>query len=84
MIKHHFVVAVSVIGFAAFCASAQAHETINHPVSPQQNIVNSMRYEHMLHTNSAFLATRQRKECGPLRNDPGLWEDCVASFTSGE
>lgn len=79
MTKRYFVIAASVIGFTAFCASAQAHETIGHPVSPHQNVVNSMRYERMVQHNARFRHMRMHKECGPIA-DPELRQNCMASF----
>jgi hypothetical protein len=47
--------------------------------SARQNVVDSQRYEQLLHTNPAFLRARIQKECGSI-NEPGLYEQCVATF----
>lgn len=72
-------------------AATQRHTvTVKHPPitspgdvseswSPQQNVIESKRYEHLLRTNPAFRQARMRKECGPI-SDPQLHQSCVASF----
>ena len=47
--------------------------------SARQNVVDSERYERLVHTNPAFRQTRIQKECGSI-NEPGLYQQCVASF----
>ena len=47
--------------------------------SAQRNVVDSDRYERMLRGNATFRAQRMYKECGSIDN-PGLREQCVASF----
>ena len=47
--------------------------------SPQQNVIDSHRYEQLVRTNPAFRAARIRKECGPV-TDPDLLQQCVATF----
>jgi hypothetical protein len=47
--------------------------------SPRRNVVDSERYERLVHTNPAFRQTRIQKECGSI-NEPGLYQECVASF----
>ena len=47
--------------------------------SPQQNVLQSQRYERLLQTSPAFRQARMRKECGPI-SDPQLRADCMASF----
>ena len=47
--------------------------------SPQQNVLQSQRYERLLQTSPAFRQARMRKECGPI-SDPQLRADCLASF----
>jgi hypothetical protein len=47
--------------------------------SPQQNVIESKQYDHLLRTNPAFRQARMRKECGPI-TDPQLRESCLASF----
>ncbi|HTZ38466.1 MAG TPA: hypothetical protein VMB84_20745 [Stellaceae bacterium] len=45
----------------------------------RQNVVESDRYERLIRTDPAFRAARIRKECGSI-NEPGLYQQCVASF----
>jgi hypothetical protein len=47
--------------------------------SPQQNIIESKQYEHLLRTNPAFRQARIRRECGSI-TDPQLHQSCIASF----
>ena len=47
--------------------------------SARQNVVDSGRYERLVHTNPAFRQSRIQKECGSI-NEPGLYQQCVASF----
>jgi hypothetical protein len=47
--------------------------------SARQNVVESNRYERMVHGNPAFRQARIRKECGSI-NEPDLHQQCVASF----
>ena len=47
--------------------------------SPQQNVIESKQYEHLLRTNPAVRQARMRKECGSI-TDPQLHESCIASF----
>jgi ABC-type transport system substrate-binding protein len=47
--------------------------------SARQNVVDSQRYERLVHTNPAFRQARIRKECGSI-NEPDLYQQCVASF----
>lgn len=47
--------------------------------SARQNVVDSDRYERLVHTNPAFRAARIRKECGEI-TEPGLFQQCVDSF----
>ena len=51
--------------------------------SARQNVAESQRYDRLLETNPAFRQARMRKECGPI-NDPGLHQQCVASFGQNE
>jgi hypothetical protein len=46
--------------------------------SARQNVVESDRYERLIHTNPAFRAARIRKECGSI-NEPDLYRQCVAT-----
>jgi hypothetical protein len=47
--------------------------------SAQRNVVDSDRYEQLVHTNPAFRAARIRRECGPI-TEPDLYQQCVATF----
>jgi hypothetical protein len=47
--------------------------------SPQQNVIQSQRYDRLVETNSAFRQGRMQKECGPI-TDPQLHASCIASF----
>jgi hypothetical protein len=47
--------------------------------SARQNVVDSDRYERMVHTSPAFRQTRIQKECGSI-NEPSLHQQCVDSF----
>jgi hypothetical protein len=47
--------------------------------SARQNVVDSDRYERLVHTSPAFRAARIRRECGSI-SEPGLYQQCVASF----
>jgi ABC-type transport system substrate-binding protein len=47
--------------------------------SARQNVVDSDRYERLVHTNPAFRAARIRKECGGI-TEPDLYQQCVATF----
>ena len=72
-------------------AAAQGHTvTVKHaPItnpgdvsgswSPQQNVIESKRYEQLLRTNPGFRKARMQKECGSI-NDPELHQSCLASF----
>jgi hypothetical protein len=51
--------------------------------SPQQNVIESHRYDRLVETNLAFRQARIRKECGPI-TDPQLHTQCVASFNQDE
>ena len=46
--------------------------------SARRNVIESNRYEHLVHTNPAFLQSRIRKEC-PF-DDQEAFAQCVASF----
>jgi hypothetical protein len=50
------------------------------PRSAQQNVLDSQRYDALVHSNGSFRASRVKKECGPI-NDPQLHASCVASFS---
>jgi hypothetical protein len=47
--------------------------------SARQNVVDSDRYERLIHTNPAFRDARIRKECGSI-TEPDLYRQCVATF----
>ena len=47
--------------------------------SPQQNVIESKQYEHLLRANPAFRQARMKKECGPI-TDPQLHQSCIESF----
>ena len=47
--------------------------------SPQQNIIESHRYDRLVESNLTFRRGRIREECGPI-TDPQLHAQCVASF----
>ena len=47
--------------------------------SARRNVVDSQRYEQLLHTNPAFLHARIQKECGSI-TEPDLYQQCVGTF----
>jgi hypothetical protein len=47
--------------------------------SPQQNVIDSQRYDRLVETNAAFRSARMRQECDPI-TDPELHASCIASF----
>jgi len=47
--------------------------------SGQQNVRDSDRYDSLVHSNPAFRADRERKECGPI-SDPQMHANCVAGL----
>jgi hypothetical protein len=47
--------------------------------SARQNVVDSDRYERLVHTNPAFRAARIQKECGMFQ-DQAAFQQCAASF----
>jgi len=47
--------------------------------SARQNVIESHRYEQLVHTNPAFRQARIQKECGSI-SEPDLYQQCVASF----
>ena len=51
--------------------------------SPQQNVIDSQRYDRLVETNSAFRQARMRQECDPV-TDPQLHASCIASFAQDE
>jgi hypothetical protein len=91
-----FAVAVACLASIATAPSADAQTarrtvTVKYPPianpgdaswSPQQNIIDSKRYEQMLRTNPAFRKGRMQKECGGI-TIPELRESCLASFNQG-
>lgn len=76
------------LAFATACLSAlatmPAHAaTTSSNWSPQQNVVESHRYDRLLETNRTFRTARERKECGPI-TDTQLRQQCLASFGQDE
>jgi hypothetical protein len=51
--------------------------------SARQNVIQSERYQRLVHSNRAFRRARIAKECGPI-SDPQLHQQCLASFNPGE
>jgi hypothetical protein len=51
---------------------------------PAQNVWKRQQYDYLLRTNGDFRAYRMKKECGPIRDHPGLRGSCVASFSAYE
>jgi len=47
--------------------------------SARQNVIESQRYERLVHTNPAFRASRIRKECGGY-SDPQAFRKCASTF----
>jgi hypothetical protein len=47
--------------------------------SARRNVVDSERYERLVHTSPAFRAARIQKECGEI-TEPGLFQQCVDAF----
>jgi hypothetical protein len=78
--------AAAVIGLLAYApAHAQMAFHYNGPAeSPQQNVIHSAHYDWLLENSQSFRAYRQRKECGPIRFEEGLRQDCVSSFDQYE
>jgi len=78
--------AAAVIGLLALSpAQAQMAFHYNGPVeSPQQNQIRSAHYDWLLENHPGFRAYRERKECGPIRFEEGLRQDCVSSFDQFE
>ncbi len=77
------------IGMAAAHAAPPAELVTNGPQvnpgdtsgwSPQQNRVESRRYEGLVGANPTFRAYRMRKECDPV-TDPALHQQCIDSFS---
>jgi hypothetical protein len=73
------------LALATVCLTALATMPAHAAVasSPQQNVVQSQRYDRMLETNRAFRQARMRKECGPI-TDPELRQSCLSSFRQDE
>jgi len=78
--------AAAVIGLLAYSpAHAQMSFHYNGPVeSPQQNQIRSAHYDWLLAHSPGFRVYRQRKECGPIRFEQGLRQDCFSSFDQYE
>jgi hypothetical protein len=47
--------------------------------SARQNVIESDRYERLVHTNPGFRQVRIQKECDSI-SEPPLYQQCVASF----
>jgi len=47
--------------------------------SARENVIESQRYERLVHTDPAFRAARIRKECGGY-SDPAAFQQCAESF----
>jgi hypothetical protein len=78
--------AAAVIGLLA-CGPAQAQMAFhyNGPVeSPEQNVIQSAHYDWLLENSPSFRSYRQAKECGPIRFEEGLRQDCFSSFDQYE
>jgi hypothetical protein len=73
------------LAFAAACLSVLATIPAHAQTawSPQQNVVESQRYDRLLETNRAFRQARMRKECGPI-TDQQLRQQCLESFAQYE
>ena len=74
--------AAAVIGLLAYGpAHAQMAFHYNGPVeTPEQNIIRSAHYDHLLRTNMGFRHYRMRKECNPIDFVHHLRQSCIASF----
>jgi hypothetical protein len=74
------------LAFATACLSAHAAMPAYAATtggSPQQNVVQSQRYDRLLETNRKFRDARERRECGPI-TDAELHQECLASFGQDE
>ena len=78
--------AAAVIGLLAnYPAHAQMAFHYNGTAeSAQQNNIRSAHYDQLLETNPGFRAYRMRKECGPIRFEENLRQDCMGSFDQYE
>jgi hypothetical protein len=73
--------AVAVIALLASPAYAQMAFHYNGPVeTPEQNVIRSAHYDHLLQTDAGFRAYRMHKECNPIDFVQHLRRDCFASF----
>ncbi|MGA8398690.1 MAG: hypothetical protein WB697_02305 [Stellaceae bacterium] len=82
----HVLGAAAVIGLLA-CGPAHAQMAFhyNGPVeTPEQNVIHSAHYDRLLEISPGFRAYRERKECGPIRFEQGLRQDCFQSFDQYE
>jgi hypothetical protein len=80
-----FGAAAVVALLANYPAHAQMAFHYNGPVeSPQQNQIRSAHYDQLLETSPGFRAYRMRKECGPIRFEQDLRQDCFQSFDKFE
>jgi hypothetical protein len=78
--------AAAVVALLAYSpAHAQMAFHYNGPYeTPEQNVIKSAHYDHLLEVSPGFRAYRQRKECGPIRFMENLRQDCFASFDQYE
>ena len=66
-------------------AQAQMAFHYNGPAeTPEQNVIQSAHYDWLLENSPGFRAYRERKECGPIRFEEGLRQDCFQSFDQYE
>jgi hypothetical protein len=52
--------------------------------TPQQNVIHSQWYDHLLEVSPGFRHYRMQKECGPVNFSPDLRQDCFGSFDQFE
>ncbi|HTZ34972.1 MAG TPA: hypothetical protein VMB84_03040 [Stellaceae bacterium] len=78
--------AAAVVGLLAnYPAHAQMAFHYNGPAeTPQQNVIRSAHYDWLLEHSPGFRAYRERKECGPIRFEENLRQDCFQSFNQFE
>ena len=79
---------VGLVALAATSAEAAPTPSKAYPhgksyETPAQNVRKSQSYDRLLSTNAAFRSSRERKECGPIK-DPALRSDCLGSFSAYE
>ena len=78
--------AAAIIGLLGYSpARAQMAFHYNGPgETPQQNVIQSAHYDWLLEHNPGFRAYREKKECGPIRFEEGLRQDCSQTFDQFE